>query len=117
MNEEESVLNVDSAPDGDNSINGSKKYNGDEMCVILSIPKTSCHIHLETDIYENGGILHAVRDIELDQIRQLRNDYLLIDPDDDAFDTYQLTDLGLKYIEELKKTKPKYFDEICDNLR
>lgn len=83
--------------------NEKDMYNGEQIAIIQWIPKDAFKIKCEVDFLNNGEVTKAYMEMTPEMIRNARNDYLLLDPDDDAFVTYKLTEKGRRYAEELEK--------------
>lgn len=75
-----------------------KKLDDDEfMYVVFSIPKNAVSMKLKCKLLSGEK---AQAKFDLDDIIEAREMYLELDPDDGAFDTYVLTDLGREQIED-----------------
>ncbi len=73
------------------------------MRVVVAIPKRTAHMSVECEVYNEGELVKVIGDYPLEDVQECRNDYLLIDPDDDALIRYTLTEKGLEYAKSLKK--------------
>lgn len=61
------------------------------MLVVMEIPKNAVEVKLDCNVYHNGNIQNMIGFFGLQEIRELRNKYLQLDPTDDAFVFYHLT--------------------------
>lgn len=69
------------------------------MYVIVSFPKNAVNITFDCDVYNDGEITKLGGEYDTEAIREARNMYLELDPDDCAFDVWRLSD---KALEELR---------------
>jgi hypothetical protein len=77
-------------------------YQGDQMAVVMWFPKGTYKAEIEADfIDDNMESKTVVWKMTPDDIREARNDYLTLDPYDDAFATYVISDKAKKELEEL----------------
>lgn len=53
--------------------------------VVLKIPKNTFHICLSLSLYIQEDIVFHKKNYDMEDIRKMRNDYLLLDPDEDFF--------------------------------
>ena len=77
-------------------------YEGDQKAIIVWIPKNACALEVTAKIIEDDKIQDMTMNMDADGIFQARQDYLLLDPYDDAFDTYRLTEKGKELMEYLE---------------
>ena len=76
-------------------------FNHDElMKIIIDVPKKTFNLTLNVDCYVDGGVVGAKGVYDTEAIREARNMYLELDPDDDAFSYYVLTDKGKEMLGE-----------------
>ena len=89
-----------------------KVYNGEQVAIILWIPKNTYKIKCEVEFIDDSrNIRSAVMNMLPDEAHEARNDYLLLDPYDDAFATYELTEKGLEYAKQLEKKRGNNYDD------
>lgn len=90
-----------------------KAYGGDEEYIILSIPKNTIKLKIVATCLINGDIKKCVSKLNYEDIAEARSDYLMLDPTDDAFDTYVINP---EYADFLEKWKDKglSYEEISD---
>lgn len=81
----------------------SKEMNNDLIKVILDIPKDTVKITLTATVLSGDEFVTAQSVLTPSELMQMRQDYLYLDPTDDAFAVYALTENGLKYAEGLKE--------------
>lgn len=75
-----------------------KTLNDEEvMYVVLAIPRDAVKLKLKCKLSDGRKTRARFR---LEDILEARVRYLELDPDDGAFDTYVLTDLGREQIED-----------------
>ena len=82
-----------------------KEFTGEQEMVVLSIPKCTSWLKIIGKMIDkNGEVIEYNGVFDLPTLKEMREDYLLLDPDDCAFDTYALTEEGKKYLEELERS-------------
>lgn len=63
--------------------------------IIITIPKDICKLECVAYFIGDDDELHKASSIyNANDLRECRNDYLQLDPDDDFFSVYQITDFG-----------------------
>lgn len=79
------------------------EYDGECEMIVMSIPKNTVGITLLAKVLDEDT--YETYDTEcrmsFEEVKECRNDYLLLDPTDDAFARYVLTEKGLKVLEEM----------------
>ena len=89
-----------------------RKYIGEEMAIVFWIPKNAKHMNINILCEDDdGGTFEVTTDVGENRIEEARQDYLLIDPDDCAFDLYTLAPEFKAFLEAGEKAG-KDFDEI-----
>lgn len=78
-------------------------YDGDQEMIIISIPKNTVGITLLAKVLdeETYETYNTECNMSFGEVKECRNDYLLLDPTDDAFARYVLTDKGVAMLEEM----------------
>jgi hypothetical protein len=66
--------------------------------IIIDIPKNCVAFHSICEVYNDGEVVKLRGYYGPDDIRKCRNDYLELDPDDDYFGRWVLTDEAKKEI-------------------
>ena len=74
----------------------------DMMKVIIDVPKSAFHITLDVKCCIDDKVVDVQGIFDNEAIREVRNMYLELDPDDDAFGVYRLTEKGREMFEELE---------------
>lgn len=89
-----------------------REYLGDQMAIVIWVPKDSIRLTVDADV-DNGDEKPFAVSMELDEdgISEARNDYLLIDPDDNAFAKYVIRPEFKAFLEAGEKAG-KETDEI-----
>ena len=81
----------------------AKKIDDDDtMNCVISVPKGCTKLKIKATFYD-GYTRHKARAVmDDDAIDEARRMYLELDPDDDAFAVYMLTEKGRAILEEQK---------------
>ena len=79
----------------------SKEYDGRQMPIIIFVPCDAKKLKMTAKV--KGEELRMVMD--KDAIKEARNDYLELDPEEELYATYVITDEGREYVESLSKTE------------
>ena len=100
-------INVNINDKDNNNDSRNKKYDGNEMAIVLFVPENTVRLKVEASVLnsENSTVFIAETIITPKEIMDARHDYLTLDPYDNAFDVYRLTEEGVRYIEEMKNNK------------
>lgn len=80
-------------------------YMGEQMAIVIWVPKDTFRLTCDVSCLENGEVRKVFTELTPDMIREARNNYLEIDPTDDALEKYRLTEEGERYFEELRNKK------------
>lgn len=91
----------------------NKEYTGGQMHIILSVPENTVKLKIRATTLIGDKLEKAEAILSCDEINDAREDYLLLDPSDDAFDTYGLAPEFKKFIEE-KEANGFTLEEILD---
>ena len=75
------------------------------MAIVIWVPEDTFRLTCDVSFLENGEVREASMELTPDMVREARNNYLEIDPADDALIKYKLTEKGERYLEELKNKK------------
>lgn len=78
----------------------NKEYTGGQMHIILSVPENTVKLKIRATTLIGDKLEKAEAILSCDEINDAREDYLLLDPSDDAFDVYEFTPEFKKFIEE-----------------
>ena len=86
----------------------NKYLEENQMMIVISIPSSTYELNMDikfsaSDI--DNKIHKAHSTLNLKEIVNCRQDYLMLDPDDDAFDRYVLTPEGEEYLKKLQEEK------------
>lgn len=91
----------------------NKEYTGGQMHIILSVPENTVKLKIKATTLIGDKLKKAETILSCDEINNAREDYLLLDPNDDAFDMYELTPEFKKFMEE-KEADGYTMEEILD---
>lgn len=80
-------------------------YMGEQMAIVIWVPEDTFRLTCDVRFLENGEVREGSMELTPDMVREARNNYLEIDPTDDAFVRYRLTKEGERYFEELRNKK------------
>ena len=73
------------------------KYEGSQMATVIWVPKDAVKLKVKAKC-KDGTKMEMILDEE--GIKECRNDYLSIDPDDSAFETYTFSPLFKQFLED-----------------
>ena len=76
-------------------------YDGNFDDIIISIPSNTVEMRTEVIVYEDGELRKASCQYNLEDIRDAQNTFEMCC--NGEYPTYQLTELGEKYVEDLRK--------------
>lgn len=68
------------------------------MFIIINVPKKTVKLEVLAKTYDDDDIVKFLSTYDLEDIREGRNMYLSLDPSDDAFTRYKLTDIAEAYL-------------------
>lgn len=83
-------------------IDERREYDGDYEMIVMSVPKNTVGITLTAKVLdeETCEIYETECKLSFSEVKDCRKDYLLLDPTDDAFALYALSDEYRKLLEE-----------------
>lgn len=90
-----------------------KEYTGETENVVLSLPKNTVKLKATATVWVDDKPKKMVMKLGCDGIAQAREDYLMLDPTDDAFATYVINPEFADFLEEWKD-KGLSYEEISD---
>lgn len=76
-----------------------KCYDGELKDIIISIPINTVHATVDVELYENGDIVKATQELDLEGIKYAEN--LFEQCCNGEYPVYTLTEKGKEYFEEL----------------
>ena len=76
-----------------------KCYDGELKDIIISIPTNTVHITVDVELYENGDIVKATQELDLEGIKYAEN--LFEQCCNGEYPVYTLTEKGKEYFEGL----------------
>ena len=76
-----------------------KYYDGELKDIIISIPNNTVHVTVDVELYENGDIVKATQELDLEGIKYAEN--LFEQCCNGEYPVYTLTEKGREYIERL----------------
>ena len=76
-----------------------KCYDGELKDIIISIPINTVHATVDVEVYENGDIVKATQELDLEGIKYAEN--LFEQCCDGEYPVYTLTEKGREYLGEL----------------
>ena len=76
-----------------------KYYDDEYKDIIISILINTIHVTIDVDIYENGGIIEATQQLDLEGIKYAEN--LFEQCCDGEYPIYTLTEKGKEYFENM----------------
>lgn len=76
-----------------------KCYDGEFKDIIISIPNNTVHVTVDVELYENGDIVKATQELDLEGIKYAEN--LFEQCCNGEYPVYTLTDKGREYLERL----------------
>lgn len=76
-----------------------KYYDDEYKDIIISIPINTVHVTIDVDIYENGGIIEATQQLDLEGIKYAEG--LFEQCCNGEYPQYTLTEKGREYFGEL----------------
>lgn len=77
-----------------------KMYQGSQMPIIIWIPKNTFRLEMKAEVADDDDTISTIMKLDPSGIQQARQDYLTLDPYDDAFDTYVIIEEGERCLEE-----------------
>ena len=80
-----------------------KQYNCSESAVIVFVPENTVELKMEVAVYDHGEIKRAEKVLSCDDIMEARWKYLKLDPDDDRFYVWGITEKGIEEYEKIRK--------------
>ena len=76
-----------------------KCYDGELKDIIISIPTNTVHITVDVELYENGDIVKATQELDLEGIKYAEN--LFEQCCNGEYPVYTLTEKGKECVENL----------------
>ena len=76
-----------------------KYYDGEFKDIIISIPINTVHATVDVEVYENGDIVKATQELDLEGIKYAEN--LFEQCCNGEYPQYTLTEKGIEYFEGL----------------
>lgn len=76
-----------------------KCYEGELKDIIISIPTNTVHATVNVELYENGDIVKATQELDLEGIKYAED--LFEQCCNGEYPVYTLTEKGREYVEEL----------------
>lgn len=92
----------------------SKKYTGEQEAIVLPIPENTVKLKIKAVVLIGDKLKECETEMNVDEINEARMDYLLLDPDDDAFAKYVINP-ELKEFWEKEEADGKTCEEILDD--
>ena len=77
-----------------------KYYDGEYKDIIVSIPTNTVHVTMDVAIYEDGGVLEATQELDLEGVRCAEN--LFEQCCEGEYPRYTITEKGREYTEGLR---------------
>ena len=87
------------------------------MKIIVGIPKEACELTLNVKCIDDNKIMNLSAIYNSEAIREARNDYLELDPDDCAFGIWKLTDEYQEYLNKYGTDADITFEEYLKNCK
>lgn len=87
-----------------------REYLGDQMAIIIWVPADSKELKIEASL----GDFSVISELDEDGVKEAREDYLMLDPDDDAFALYRFAPEFKAFVEAGEKMG-KSFEEISED--
>ena len=81
-------------------MNDDKEFKCNEVAAVVFIPENTVRMNINASVLCGNDIKKVACEYNLQDVIDSRNKYLKLDPDDDMFYTYKLTDEELEMVDD-----------------